>query len=69
MIDFTKDQKKAIETNDINLRIIACAGSGKTSTIAGKVIYLLNPKNGFKTEPRNIIAFTYTEKAAGELKK
>jgi DNA helicase II / ATP-dependent DNA helicase PcrA len=68
MIDFTKDQKKAIEKNDANLRIIACAGSGKTSTVAGKVMHLLNPKNNFNVEPKNIIAFTYTEKAAGELK-
>lgn len=68
MIDFTKEQLKAIETNDKHLRIIACAGSGKTSTVAGKVAYLLNPKNGLNVLPKNIIAFTYTEKAAAELK-
>ena len=66
MIDFTKEQLKAIETNDKHLRIIACAGSGKTSTVAGKVAYLLNPKNGLNVLPKNIIAFTYTEKAAAE---
>jgi len=68
MIDFTKEQREAIETNDKHLRIIACAGSGKTSTVAGKVVYLLNPKNGLNVLPKNIIAFTYTEKAAAELK-
>lgn len=68
MIDFTPEQKKAIETNDKHLRIIACAGSGKTSTVAGKVAYLLNPKHGLNVLPKNIIAFTYTEKAAAELK-
>jgi DNA helicase II / ATP-dependent DNA helicase PcrA len=41
-IDFTNEQRKAIETNDMHLRIIACAGSGKTSTVAGKVVHLLN---------------------------
>ena len=68
MFPFTDPQKEAVESNKINLRIIACAGSGKTSTIAGKVAYLLNPKNGLNVLPKNIIAFTYTDKAAAELK-
>jgi DNA helicase-2/ATP-dependent DNA helicase PcrA len=68
MIPFTPSQKEAVECNDKNLRIIACAGSGKTSTIAGKVSYLLDPRNCLGVEPKNIIAFTYTDKAAAELK-
>lgn len=64
----TPRQTEAIECNDQNLRIIACAGSGKTSTVAEKVAYLLNPRNQLGVEPKNIIAFTYTEKAAAELK-
>ncbi|MCL1675174.1 ATP-dependent helicase [Elizabethkingia meningoseptica] len=66
--DFSENQQEAIITNDKHLRIIACAGSGKTTTVAGKVAYLLDPENGFNIKPENIIAFTYTEKAAGELK-
>lgn len=65
---FSKNQQDAIKTNDKHLRIIACAGSGKTTTVAGKVAYLLDPNNGFNIKPQNIIAFTYTEKAAAELK-
>jgi DNA helicase-2/ATP-dependent DNA helicase PcrA len=65
---YSQEQLKAIRTNDKNLRIIACAGSGKTSTLAGKVEYLLNPDNNLDVKPENIIAFTYTEKAASELK-
>ena len=71
MIDlnkFSESQQEAITTNDKHLRIIACAGSGKTTTVAGKVAYLLDPLNQFDIKPENIIAFTYTEKAAGELK-
>ena len=71
MIDlnsFSENQQEAITTNDKHLRIIACAGSGKTTTVAGKVAYLLDPTKGFGIRPENIIAFTYTEKAAGELK-
>lgn len=65
---YSDNQWEAITTNDEHLRIIACAGSGKTTTVAGKVAYLLDPNNGFDIRPENIIAFTYTEKAAGELK-
>lgn len=67
-MEYSSNQKLAIETNDKNLRIIACAGSGKTSTVAAKVAHLLSADNGFNLEPKNIIAFTFTEKAAAELK-
>ena len=67
-MEYTTEQKKAIETNDKNLRIIACAGSGKTTTVAAKIAYLLDKKNKLGVSPENIIAFTYTEKAAAELK-
>jgi DNA helicase II / ATP-dependent DNA helicase PcrA len=67
-MELTSRQNEAVECNDQNLRIIACAGSGKTSTIAEKVSYLLDPVNKMGIEPKNIIAFTYTEKAAAELK-
>ncbi len=67
-MEYTQEQLKAIETNDKNLRIIASAGSGKTTTVAAKIAYLLDSKNQFDVSPENIIAFTYTEKAAAELK-
>jgi DNA helicase-2/ATP-dependent DNA helicase PcrA len=62
---YTKEQEKAINCLDDNLQIIACAGSGKTEVISKRIINLL--RTGRAT-PENIIAFTYTEKAAGELK-
>ncbi len=48
-----------------NLQIIACAGSGKTEFISNRIAYLVY-KNIAK--PENIVAFTFTEKAAEELK-
>jgi DNA helicase-2/ATP-dependent DNA helicase PcrA len=63
-IKYTESQKIAIETLDKNLQIIACAGSGKTQVISERVVNLI--RNGAK--PSEIIAFTYTEKAASELK-
>lgn len=47
-----------------NLQIIACAGSGKTEVVSRRTAELI--KNGAK--PRSIVAFTFTEKAADELK-
>lgn len=64
-INYTKEQEKAFNTIDDDLQIIACAGSGKTEVISKRIINIL--KSG-KGKPENIIAFTYTEKAAGELK-
>ena len=61
----TASQAAAINHGDSNLQLIACAGSGKTEVIARRVAHLL--KSGYK--PANIIAFTFTEKAAAELKE
>ncbi len=63
--NYTSEQIKAFECLDDSLQIIACAGSGKTEVISKRIINLLKSK---KANPENIIAFTYTEKAAGELK-
>lgn len=62
---YTTEQQKAFNCLDDNLQIIACAGSGKTEVISKRVINLLKSERAL---PENIIAFTYTEKAAGELK-
>lgn len=63
--EYTTEQEKAFNTLDDHLQIIACAGSGKTQVISKRIVNLLKNK---KAEPSNILAFTYTDKAAGELK-
>lgn len=63
---FTPTQLNAINTIDQNLQIIACAGSGKTGVVTERIVNILKSKPEIK--PDNIVAFTYTEKAAGELK-
>ena len=65
-MQYTKEQQSAINTIDNNLQIIACAGSGKTQVISQRIVTILKEKSDVK--PENIIAFTYTEKAAAELK-
>lgn len=62
---FTPSQLEAIECLDQNLQIIACAGSGKTQVIAERIVRILATRS---VTPAAIVAFTFTEKAATELK-
>lgn len=65
MTTYTEAQRRAIECVDAPLQIIACAGSGKTQVISQRIADLL--ASG-RAAPRNIVAFTFTDKAAAELK-
>lgn len=58
-------QKEAILYNDGPLLIIAGAGAGKTKTLTTKIAYLIEEKN---VNPHNILAITFTNKAAKEMK-
>ena len=58
-------QKMAIEHPPAPLMIIAGAGTGKTFTLENRIIYLIKY---YKIDPSEILAITYTEKAAKELK-
>jgi DNA helicase-2/ATP-dependent DNA helicase PcrA len=70
-MDFTSPQRSAIEHISGNLQLIACAGSGKTEVVAQRVVSLLRPsaEGGAGCLPENIVAFTFTDKAAAELKE
>ena len=65
MTTYTDSQREAIECLDRTLQIIACAGSGKTQVISQRIANILVSND---VQPRNIVAFTFTEKAAAELK-
>ena len=68
-MDLTESQRLAIEHDGRNLQLIACAGSGKTEVVARRVVHLLTPGRPDSLEPGNIVAFTFTDKAASELKE
>lgn len=55
---------KAVKHRGSHMQIIACAGSGKTEVVAQRVADLLSEG----IDPSSVIAFTFTEKAAEELK-
>ncbi len=66
MTTYTAAQSEAIACLDEPLQIIACAGSGKTQVISQRIAAILT-KPGVK--PRNVVGFTFTDKAAAELKE
>ena len=68
-MDFTESQLQAIQHVKGHIQLIACAGSGKTEVVARRVVTLLTPGKKHSVLPRNIVAFTFTEKAAAELKE
>jgi DNA helicase-2/ATP-dependent DNA helicase PcrA len=65
----TPSQSSAVTHDGRNLQLIACAGSGKTEVVARRVVHLLTPGRAGTLAPRNIVAFTFTDKAAAELKE
>lgn len=66
-MELTNAQKEAVNCIDGHLQIIACAGSGKTEVISRRIANILQKKPDVK--PENIVAFTFTEKAAKSLKE
>ena len=61
---FTKPQIEAISHRKGHLQIVACPGSGKTEVVAQRISGMIQDGVG----PKTIAAFTFTEKAAEELK-
>jgi DNA helicase-2/ATP-dependent DNA helicase PcrA len=63
--DLTRDQRKAVQSGKKRLLLIAGAGSGKTEVMARRVGWWVGVNRVAK---ESIVAFTFTEKAAEEMK-
>lgn len=64
-VSYTAQQQKVVEFNKGVARVIAAAGSGKTQTVAGRVVKLL--KDGVK--PEEILCITFSNAGANEMKR
>lgn len=63
--NLTEEQYETVIDNSRNILCLACAGSGKSRTLAYKIAYLISKGEN----PKSIIAFTFTEKAAESIKR
>ena len=63
LADLTPRQRKAVTHGDGPLLIVAGAGTGKTAVITRRIAWLIATK---RARPDEILALTFTDKAAGE---
>lgn len=64
--NLSPQQIEAVNAIDEDVEIIACTGAGKTGVVTRRIVNILKSKP--EISPENIVAFTFTKKAAEELK-
>ena len=63
--ELTDEQRAAATDESADVLVIACAGSGKSRTLAYRIAWLISRG----ADPASIVAFTFTEKAADSIRQ
>ena len=66
-LNLTADQRRAIETHDRNLVVLAAAGSGKTHVLVERMLALLDANPDWPLE--SLVAITFTRRAGREMRE
>ena len=65
-IFLNKEQTVALRHEEGPLLVVAGPGTGKTKTLTQRIVYLIKER---QVAPENILALTFTQKAAKEMRK
>ncbi|MBF0259963.1 MAG: ATP-dependent helicase [Desulfamplus sp.] len=67
-MELSPQQQKAIDHYGTPALVVAGAGSGKTRTLTAKILDIINSENAVSDASKRILAITFTNKAAEEMK-
>ena len=69
MVQYTDQQRRAIEARDFSVGLSAGAGCGKTFVLTQRFLRELEPRPGETVDLNGLVAITFTDRAAREMRE